>query len=377
MLEGIRGKQPVTHRIVTLLIALPLVVLLWTAAPHATAQQSTGAMIVGGPYAVNVGAKSATVMWLVQTGEASLGTQPGKLDKRSPVLRAESMVFPGLKAGTTYYYQAFPGEAGKGSFKTPPTGPAQFQFVVYGDTRTRHDVHRTVIQGILKNTNPDFVMHTGDLVAEGSDASLWPIFFDAERELLRQAAFFPTLGNHERDAKNYFDFMDARPFYSFNWGNAHFTVFNSDIENAGATKAEKDAFWTEQARWLEADLRDAQNADFRFVFAHHPPETAVMRRQGENPRMTELEPMFEKYRLSAGFFGHDHNYQHYLKNGVHYFITGGGGAPLYDVDTPPKGITMKVVSTENFVVVNVDGKTARVEARKPDGELLESTVLGQ
>jgi 3',5'-cyclic AMP phosphodiesterase CpdA len=249
--------------------------------------------------------------------------------------------------------------------------------VVYGDTRTRHDVHRTVIQGILKNAQPDFVMHTGDLVAEGSDASLWPIFFDAERELLRHAAFFPTLGNHERDAKNYFDFMDARPFYSFNWGSAHFTVFNSDIENAGATRAEKDAFWAEQARWLEADLRDAQNADFRFVFAHHPPETAVKRRQGENPRMTELEPLFEKYHLSAGFFGHDHNYQHYLKNGVHYFTTGGGGAPLYDVDTPPPGITIKVESIENFVMVNVDGRKARVEAVTPSGARLDVAELDQ
>jgi hypothetical protein len=365
------------RRVAPLLAVLPLLVLMWSGGQHAAAQQASAEKIVGGPYAVNVGAKTATVIWIVQTGEASIGTQPGKLDKTTPVLHAESMVFPGLKPGTTYYYQAFPGEAGKGSFKTPPAGPARFQFVVYGDTRTRHDVHRTVIQGILKNADPDFVMHTGDLVAEGSDASQWPIFFDAERELLRHAAFFPTLGNHERNARNYFDFMDARPYYSFNWGSAHFTVFNSDIENAGATRAEKDAFWAEQARWLEADLRDAQSADFRFVFAHHPPETAVKRRQGENPRMTELEPMFEKYRLSAGFFGHDHNYQHYLKNGVHYFTTGGGGAPLYDVDTPPPGITIKVESTENFVTVNVDGKKARVEAVKPNGDRLDVAELGQ
>ncbi|MBZ5673168.1 MAG: metallophosphoesterase [Acidobacteriia bacterium] len=343
----------------------------------AAAQQAGGAKIVGGPYAVNVGARTATVMWVVETGEASLGTQPGKVDKTSPVLHAESIVFPNLKAGTTYYYQAFPGDAGKGSFKTPPEGPAKFQFVVYGDTRTRHDVHRAVIAGMLKYAQPDFVMHTGDLVADGADSSQWPIFFDVERELLRKTAFFSSLGNHERNARNYFDFTDAQPHYSFNWGNAHFSVMDSNIEDVAPTRAEQEVFWQEQLRWLESDLRDAQNADFRFVIAHHPPETAVKRRQGENPRMTELEPMFEKYHLSAGFFGHDHNYQHYLKNGVHYFTTGGGGAPLYDVDAPPKDITVKVASTENFVVVNVDGKSARVEARKPDGELLDSTALGR
>ena len=339
------------------------------------AAQSRGEKIVGGPYAVNVGPRSATVIWLVQTGESAVGTDPAKLDKAVPILHAESITLTGLKPGATYYYQSFAGDAGKGSFKTPPAGPSQFQFVVYGDTRTRHDVHRTVMAGVLQYAHPDFVMHTGDLVADGADTSLWPIFFDAERELLRKTAFFPALGNHERNAKNYFDFLDVRPYYSFNWGSAHFTVINSDIENFTGSPAEKEAFWQEQKRWMEEDLRDAQNADFRFVFAHHPPETAVKRRQGENKQMTALEPIFEKYQVSAGFFGHDHNYQHYVKNGVNYFTTGGGGAPLYDVDTPPAGITIKVESTENFVIVNVDGKRAHIEGRKPDGTIVDTAEL--
>ena len=339
------------------------------------AQSAPPEKVVGGPYVVNVGPRSATVMWVVQTGEASLGTEPNKADKTAPVLRAQKTAFLGLKPGTIYYYRVFPGEAGKGSFKTPSDGEGRFQFVVYGDTRTRHDVHRTVINGILKYASPDFILHTGDLVADGNDPALWPIFFDAERELLRKAAFFPSLGNHEQNALSYFDFLNAKAYYSFNWGNAHFMVIDSDIENAAETKTQRDSFWQEQTRWLEDDLREAQKADFRFLFAHHPPMTAVKRRQGDNPHMTALEPMFEKYGLTAGFFGHDHNYQHYLQNGVHYFVTGGGGAPLYDVDTPPAGITRKVVSTENFMVVQVDGLTARFEARTPDGQILEDTEL--
>jgi 3',5'-cyclic AMP phosphodiesterase CpdA len=249
--------------------------------------------------------------------------------------------------------------------------------VVFGDTRTRHAVHRSVIDAIVKYAEPDFIVHTGDLVENGADNSLWPIFLDVERELLRKMAFFPALGNHERNAGNYFDFMHAKPYYSFEWGNAHFTVINSDVGNAAPTQAQQDAFWQEQTRWLESDLRSAQNADFRFLVAHHPPMTAVKRRQGDNQHMTALEPMFEKFRLSAGFFGHDHNYQHYLKNGVHYFVTGGGGAPLYDVDTPPANITLKVESIENFVVVKVDGKKARIQGLKVNGGTLDTTELGQ
>jgi Calcineurin-like phosphoesterase len=361
----------------SVLSGLAAIVFAVSGGARRAAAQQPGEKIVGGPYIVNDGPRSATLMWLVQSSEASLGTEPGKLDKSAPLLRAEKIQLSGLKAGTTYYYQSFPGEAGRGSFKTPPSGDAKFQFVVYGDTRTRHDVHRSVIAGILKNTSPDFVMHTGDLVANGDDSSLWPVYFDIEGELLRKAAIFPAVGNHERNAGNYFNFMDAKPYYSFNWGSAHFVVIDSDIKNVGATDAERETFWREQTEWLESDLKGAQDAAFRFLFAHHPPLTAVARRQGDNPQMTALEPMFEKYKLTAGFFGHDHNYQHYLKNGIHYFITGGGGAPLYDVDMPPAGITVKVESTENFVIVDVDGKKARVEAKKPDGATLDVAELGQ
>jgi len=329
--------------------------------------------VIGGPYTVNVGPRTATVMWVVQTAKLSIGTDRGKLDKSAPALHAESIPLTGLKPGTTYYYDSFGGDAGKGSFKTAPTGTASFQFVVYGDTRTRHDVHRAVMAAVAKNAQPDFIVHTGDLVENGNDTTLWPIFFDAEREILRKAAFFPTPGNHERNSKNYYEFMDSRPYYSFDWGGVHFALIDSDLPNVAPTKRERDAFWKQQTEWLEDDLQNADKADFRFVFAHHPPITAVRKRQGNNDHMVALEPLFEKHRVQAAFFGHDHNYQHYLKDSIHYFVTGGGGAPLYDVDTPPPGITKKVEITENFLKVTVDGKKVRVEGIRPDGTSIEVT----
>jgi acid phosphatase type 7 len=91
------------------------------------------------------------------------------------------------------------------------------------------------------------------------------------------------------------------------------------INAAGGTERD-----IRQKRWLEEDLQSHQKAAYRFVAAHHPPFTAVARRQGENLHMTALVALFEKYHVSAGFFGHDHNYQHYLKNGIHYVTTGVG-----------------------------------------------------
>jgi 3',5'-cyclic AMP phosphodiesterase CpdA len=305
-------------------------------------------------------------------------TLPNGKKKASPSLRVEKTTLTGLQPNTRYEYDASASDAGKGSFRTAPaageTDP--YRFVVWGDTRTRHDVHKRVAEALVKHGIPDFVLHTGDLVADGNDSSLWPVFFDIERDLLRQTAFFPSLGNHERNSRDYYDFFQVTsPYYSFNWGNGHFIVLNSDIGNAASSAGARETFWTEQTRWLEEDLKNNQKADFRFVFAHHPPFSAVARRQDSNPHMTALVPLLEKYNVSAGFFGHDHNYQHYLKNGIHYIITGGGGAPLYDVDKPDPAITRKVVSTEHFVTVRVEGKIARLRAIAVDGSLIEEVEL--
>ena len=108
---------------------LPLLaIVLLGAGPvrQAAGSRERAGEVVGGPYVVNVGPRSATVMWLVQTGQASIGTEPDKMEKTAPVLRAEKIQFNGLTPATTYYYESFPGQGGRGSFKTAPVGPAQF-----------------------------------------------------------------------------------------------------------------------------------------------------------------------------------------------------------------------------------------------------------
>jgi hypothetical protein len=337
---------------------------------------STGAKVAGGPFVVGVTSKTATVVWLVQSDEVAL-TAPttSAAALKSTSFRIERTTFTGLQPNTRYDYNiGSAGNAGRGSFKTAPASSSSgpYRFLVYGDTRTRHDVHRSVMAQVMKHALPDFVVHTGDLVADGNDNSLWPIFFDIEANLLRQTAFFPSLGNHERNTHYFRElFQEGEPYYSFDWGNAHFTVLNSDIANFGSTDRVRDLSWTEQRRWIEDDLAAHQKSDYRFVVAHHPPMTAVASRQGNNPHMTALIPLFEKYRVTAGLFGHDHNYQHYLKNGVHYIITGGGGAPLYDVSMPPEGITQKVVSVENFLSVDVGDGVAHLQAIAIDGKILD------
>lgn len=232
-----------------------------------------------------------------------------------------------------------------------------------------------MVDAIVK-AEPDFVVHTGDLVSDGADTAQWPVFFSIENPLLHQTAFFPSLGNHERNNRQYYEFFDVlTPYYSFNWGDAHFTVLNSDTGNAAISKEARQEYWAEQLRWMEGDLQKAQRAKFRFVIFHHPPFTAVKSRQGEKTDVDMLPPLMVKYKVSAVFNGHDHNYQHHLKDGVHYIVTGGGGAPLYPVDGPMEGITQKVESTEHFVKVAVTPGEAKIQAVALDGRVIDTIEL--
>jgi acid phosphatase type 7 len=124
-----------------------------------------GEKIVGGPFTVSVTQRTATMVWIVQTDEMTLRPATGTASRTSPSLRVEKTTFTGLQPNTRYEY-AIPdaGDVGTGSFKTaPPAGPVPYRFVVYGDTRTRRDVHQRVIGELMEHGIPDFILHTGDL----------------------------------------------------------------------------------------------------------------------------------------------------------------------------------------------------------------------
>jgi predicted MPP superfamily phosphohydrolase len=323
---------------------------------------AAGEGIAAGPYTIHAGATSATVVWLRSSPDGQR-------------LRAEKLSLSGLEPGKVYDYRVGGATEGAGRFKTAPRRGQPFRFVVYGDTRSRHDVHARTVEAIAK-TDPDFLVHTGDLVADGADTPQWSIFFATERELLRRSAFFTAIGNHEKSDPQFHEFFDAERTYStFAWGDAFFAVLDSDLANAAKDKEAQDAYWTEQLRWVDAELAGAVSARFRFVVMHHPLLTAMKRRQAGTERLAGLFPILERRRVAAVFAGHDHNYQRHAKGAVQYVVTGGGGAPLYDTDAPIPGITQKTEKIEHYVMVSVSGKKARLDVRTLDGRLIEAVEL--
>ena len=155
--------------------------------------------LYGGPYVTEVTPTSAVLNWVLRGS----GAPPPDTGWRVQHARVK-----GLKPLTTYYYDVLrDGTAeGRGQFTTPPASSGDFSFAVYGDTRTRHDVHR-MVAGKMAERSPDFAIHTGDLVSKGLEANQWPTFLECSQALLRKASFYPALGNHERNSPLFFQFL--------------------------------------------------------------------------------------------------------------------------------------------------------------------------
>ena len=370
-------------------IELLLIVFLLMSGRHVPAQ-----VIHKGPYVQGVMKDQATIHWVTVAGTVQFGTAPDKLNGGAHAYEHHKVILKSLKPNTTYYYNISEDgtEKGAGSFTTAPDdSDTPFTFIVYGDTRSRPDVHRKVVEAVMKE-NVQFILHTGDIVADGRNPEHWDIYFQTAGDLMRKVPIFFSLGNHERDADFYFDYFDLpgnERYYSFDWGNCHFIALDTNDPRfprvkgyLGRQEQERrremvEQYWDEQLTWLSRDLSINQKADFIIVFFHHPLRSTKSSRVDQRARLRgRFGRLFHDFGVDLIFNGHDHNYQHHNYRGVHYIVTGGGGAPFYDIEEQNADrYTVKLAQTEHYVRVKVNGEKLKVEAVKPDGALIESFEL--
>lgn len=314
-----------------------------------------------GPYVQSVTASSAVIVWYTATEAEGVVEIDGKKHATPKGTRHEAKI-EGLKPGSRHTYRVGSAE---GSFRTAPDGDETFTFVLYGDGRSGIKTHARICAAIAER-KPDLVVHSGDLVENGKSDKQWIEFFDGAKPMLRAAAFFPALGNHERDAAQYYEqfvlFGDER-WYSFDYGPAHFVVLDSNSSHRSDEK---------QLAWLREDLEKSKKP-FKFAVYHHPilSTSKSKSRIEETAKMQRLwAEILEKGGVTAALQGHNHNYQRAEKNGVVYLTSGGGGAPLYPLGDPyPE--TKFQQSAHHYVHFTVEAKKLTVEAVDIDGKTLE------
>lgn len=228
-------------------------------------------------------------------------------------------------------------------FEVPSQGTAPLVFVVYGDTRftERTDVvnapARRALVGKIAGEKPVAILIGGDLVYQGSDPQDYQTY-RRETAAWSEARIpvFPALGNHEVKGcaagtdeclENWwsaFPDLSLRPYrwYSVAIGsNLLALVLDSDASlKAGS----------EQRVWFEEQMATAgQQMKFILILMHYPPvrDPIFPHARDEKEIARYLSRHARSLRAAVLVVGsHVHNYERYLRGGVTYVVSGGGGA---------------------------------------------------
>jgi hypothetical protein len=271
--------------------------------------------------------------------------------------RVYHSLLTGLPSGGVFSYRVLRG--GKAVFnaeaKAPKAANQPYRFVVNGDIgAATPDAKLLAKQSFL--SHPDLIVIPGDIIYENGrvseyDEKFWPVYnadqaTDQGAPLMRSIPYIGVPGNHDVDNRNLDQFPDGLAYfyfwrqplngpagkeggsfvpvmkatdahrksfmaaagdaypnavnYSFTYGNAHWTVIDSDPY----------VDWTDSSlrSWVAADLASAQGAVWRFVVFHHPGFTSALE-HFEQQQMRLMAPVFEAGKVDVVFSGHVHNYQ--------------------------------------------------------------------
>jgi hypothetical protein len=328
-----------------------------------------------GPYLSCATETSIVVSWRTATLDSSiveygLTIEYGNQAKDIALKTAHSLTLSGLLPYTVYHYRVLFGgsQTPDYTFRTAVPVDTTYQFVVYGDTRTQPDSHLAVVNQIVE-LDPYFVLHTGDVVANGFSESDWAVYFAtvcSSATCAQGIPFYYAIGNHENESPLYYDYLylphnnfdSTESYYSFDYGSSHFVSLDTEIPYGPGSA---------QYQWLRADLRRSYGGPYVFVLMHQHPYCAG----GHNsniPLRNALCPLFEDYQVDMVFSGHSHFYQRNGPiNGVTYIIAAGGGAPLY----APAESTWTQYSEESHhcVQLTVRPDSLRFEMIRSDGSM--------
>jgi len=307
--------------------------------------------------------------------------------------------------------------------------------VLFGDCSHSRPVQREIAWQAVA-AQPDFILLTGDMVYDyGRITEYREKFFPVYAEAMRSILFVPTPGNHDMHPANFEKFGDAHAYFLY-WdqplngpsdmgnepGGAHFLLGNHFDQSAFLKAAGPrypvmanysfdygDAHWTvldsnhymdwtnsRLRRWLAEDLAAAAGSAWRFVAFHHPPFSS------SNPWFTDqwmrpITPLLEDGKVSMVFSGHRHNYQRSLPlkfvpgkrndkgevsgeftlnapGGVVYVVSGAGGAELYDSAQGEERSTWQpftqqfISNRHTFTILDVDAERVELTQVTNTGE---------
>lgn len=371
-----------SHRKIAWSVAILLMAALGIAAYRSATSPSEN--FLGGPMLQRGDADGKTEIYVVwRTPEATDSKVQCRRWSNEPFsevydptpTKHHSVKLTGLSPAATYHYTAYSGgvEIGGGNIRLDYG--RHFRFVVFGDSGSGSRDQYAVAQEIGYR-NPDFILHTGDLIyPSGEDKDYPKQFFSPYKTLIASAVFYPAIGNHDYSkgsesawAKN-FVLPGKELYYRFDYGNADFIALDSNNVT------------DESVTWLDEELAKCEK-DWKIVFFHHPPYSNARSGSGDTPRgghdrARELWlPVMRKHGVDLVLCGHDHMYTRFRQT-----ETADAKDPIVVVEgCGGKSVRQGILSKEaavtddkryGFGMVDVQGKTLHFRHITADGETLD------
>jgi len=299
----------------------------------------------------------------------------------------------GLTLGPPYHYRVY--QAGADLTPWPDVtfttavdrGDPYFAFAALGDSRDgRPEAYQVHEQ--MRLWDVDLVLHTGDLVSEGSYDRFQREVFDVYADTIRSVPLYPARGNHDLGAayrdvfylpENAWRPADRELYYSFDWGHAHFVSVDvySGLNEITPGIPDRD-----MQEWLVADL--ARSGQFwKVVFFHLPAYSSGAHGSSAEIR-DKLVRVCEEAGVDVILAGHDHDYERTIpilndapstlqEGGIVHFVTGGGGAPLRGVGS--SWFTAHARSAYHFIVADVARCALTLQAVDTEGTVFDSLTI--
>lgn len=224
-----------------------------------------------------------------------------------------------LTPGTRYAYRVGDLDSNKwsevGTFRTND-GDDKFSFLAIADVQASREENfikasKVLEAGFATLPGAEFVVNAGDFVNDCTNDE-WEWFFKSFSHLLTNTTFVPVAGNHDGNLKwhwfeNQFNLKKGPGcdgvtgvYYSFDYGNAHITVLNSN---------DMYPMSEQQLNWLQNDMNKS-DAKWKILIMHRPfysagknvnkPDTVILRNR--------VLPVVEELDIDLIITGHDHMY---------------------------------------------------------------------
>jgi Icc-related predicted phosphoesterase len=207
----------------------------------------------------------------------------------------------------------------------------------------------TYIFDKIASENPAFIIHLGDLIFNSANPYHWKNFDKSAKSIRKKGIpLFPILGNHEYYGfnkialNNYFSHF---PYYknaqwnSLRFNDIGFILLNSNFDDMTKQEIEK------QNSWYKAKLKELQQdstISMIIIACHHPPYTNSMDvNDSKEVHYHFVNPLINIPKAKLFFSGHCHSYEHFLKNNIHFIVSGGGGGPRQKLITDSTEIRHK------------------------------------